>query len=45
MVDDAAEGIPAAQIGIVLAKLTEEPRMREMIRVRAARPARSSPRA
>jgi hypothetical protein len=39
MVDDAVEAIPAAQIGIVLARLTEESRMREIIRVRAARPA------
>ena len=39
MVDDAVEVIPAAQVGIVLARLTEESRMREMIRVTAARPA------
>jgi hypothetical protein len=39
MVDDAVEVIPAAQVGIVLARLTKESRMREMIRVRAARPA------
>ena len=35
MVDDAVEVIPAAQIGIVLARWTKESRMREMNHVRA----------